>query len=337
MGVKRKQQLIDDLDALRKRVITLEALEKESKQTEVALRNSQEQLHQAQKMEALGTLVAGVAHEINNPINLIMFKVPLLQKCWQDFLPILQQHAGRDPDKQYGGFTYGFLQENFSQLLLDMHLVAKRVAKIVKDLKNFARQSSVADKKTIQVNTAVENALRLSQTSLRKLSGHLELDLGPDLPLMEGNLHSIEQVTSSLIIGGVHAIQHAHGVIRIAAGHQNKDKRIYIEIEGNGPGISPSTFANLVDPFLIDKKTGLAAAPEFLTVSRHFEGHDGKLATLADMQKQHIHRIMKIRGGNRTRAVKVLGIGLRTLQRKLKGCGELSTLPKSQGVRHYGM
>jgi len=51
-----------------------------------------------------------------------------------------QQHAGRDPDKQYGGLTYGFLQENFSQLLLDMHLAAKRVAKIVKDLKNFARQ-----------------------------------------------------------------------------------------------------------------------------------------------------------------------------------------------------
>jgi hypothetical protein len=46
---------------------------------------------------------------------------------------------------------------------------------------------------------------------------------------------------------------------------------------------------------------------------------------------------MKIRGGNRTRAAKVLGIGLRTLQRKLKGCGELSTLPKSQGVRYHGI
>jgi len=179
--------------------------------------------------------------------------------------------------------------------------------------------------------------VRLSQTSLRKSGVHLELDLAPDLPLMEGNLHSIEQVTSSLIIGGVHVIQPAHGVIRIAAGRQNKDERIYIAIERNAPGISPSTFANLVDPFLTDKKTGLAAAPELLTVSRHFQGHDGKLATLADMKKQHIHRVIKIPGGNRTRAAKVLGIGLRTLQRKLKGCGELSTLPKSQGVRHYGM
>ena len=76
--------------------------------------------------------------------------------------------------------------------------------------------------------------MRLSQTSLRKSGVHLDLDLAPDLPLMEGNLHSIEQVTSSLIIGGVHVIQHAHGVIRIAAGHQNKDKRIYIEVDTHG-------------------------------------------------------------------------------------------------------
>jgi len=72
----------------------------------------------------------------------------------------------------------------------------------------------------------------------------------------------------------------------------------------------------------------LASAPDLLTFFRPLERHDGKLPALADLEKQHIQQILEITGGNRTRAAKILGIGLRTLQRKLKACGELSTLPK---------
>lgn len=285
---KTKRQLIEELAVLRRRVTTLEALENASKQTEAALQNSQDQLYQAQKMEALGTLVAGVAHEINNPINLIMFNIPLLQKCWQDFLPILKQHAGREPEKKYGGLTYDFLEENFSQLLLDMHMAAKRVAKIVKDLKGFARRSSVADKEAMRMNTAVENALRLSQTSLRKSGVHLELDLAVDLPLMEGNLQSIEQIVLNLIINAVQAIDHDHGKITITTGRQNSDGRIYVSIQDNGRGISPSISDKLFDPFVTDKKTeggtGLGLSVTYSLVKAHegairFQTQEGKGTT----------------------------------------------------------
>lgn len=167
---------------------------------EEALRESQEQLYQAQKMKTLRTLVAGVAHEINNPINLIMFNIPLLQKIWHDFLPVLKEQAGKEPDEKYGGLTYDFLKGNLSKLLSDMDIAANRVAKIVMNLKNFARQSNVADKKPIQLNTAVENAMRLVQTTLRKSDIDMKVDLADNLPLMEGSLQSIEQIILNITI-----------------------------------------------------------------------------------------------------------------------------------------
>jgi hypothetical protein len=79
-------------------------------------------------MEALGTLVAGVAHEINNPINLIMYNLPLIQKIWSDFLPVLMEQKNIFPDQKFGGFTYEFLEDNLPQLVADMDMAANRQA-----------------------------------------------------------------------------------------------------------------------------------------------------------------------------------------------------------------
>ncbi|MGA8019595.1 MAG: histidine kinase dimerization/phospho-acceptor domain-containing protein, partial [Desulfobacterales bacterium] len=109
------------------------------KEAEAELEKSRAQLYQAQKMEALGTLVAGVAHEINNPVNLIIYNTPLLQKVWSDLLPVLKAHRDEAPHRKYGGLTVDFLDQNLLQLISDIEMAAGRVAKIVTDLKNFAR------------------------------------------------------------------------------------------------------------------------------------------------------------------------------------------------------
>jgi PAS domain S-box-containing protein len=257
-------------------------------EAEETLRNSQQQLYQAQKMESLGALVAGAAHEINNPINLIMYNIPLLQKVWHDFLPVLNEYAERNPVRKYGGLTYDFLDKNLDQLLLDMDMAASRVAKIVTDLKNFARQSNVADKKTMQLNTALENAMRLAQTTLRKSGVFLELDLDPDLPLIKGNLQSIEQIILNIIINAIQAIDHDQGKIKITTGFQNKNGRIYIAISDNGRGVAPSISDKIFDPFVTDKQaeggTGLGLSVTYSLVKAHegeisFKSREGKGTT----------------------------------------------------------
>ncbi|MFY9704323.1 MAG: hypothetical protein WAJ95_00280, partial [Desulfobacterales bacterium] len=179
------------------------------KEAEAELEKSRAQLYQAQKMEALGTLVAGVAHEINNPVNLIIYNTPLLQKVWSDLLPVLKAHRDEAPLRKYGGLTVDFLDQNLLQLISDIEMAAGRVAKIVTDLKNFARLPGAAEKQPISVNEAVANALRLVHTTLRNAGVTIEKQLAEDLPLISGNLQNIEQIIVNILINAVQAIDHS--------------------------------------------------------------------------------------------------------------------------------
>jgi signal transduction histidine kinase/ActR/RegA family two-component response regulator len=272
---KSKEQLLAQMAALRQRIDQLEARHRRDAQV---LRESQQQLHQAQKMETLGTLVAGVAHEINNPLNLIMYNLPLLQKIWSDFLPIMLERKQSEPERKFGGFDYDFLADNLLQLVADMEMAANRVAKTVSDLKNYSRQSNVAEKVPLQINHAVKNALRLAKTTFRKSSVHIRLDLTDDLPDIEGNLQSIEQIILNILINAVQAIDHDRGEIEIATGFQVKDGRVYINIKDNGRGISPSIADKIFLPFVTDKQseggTGLGLSVTYSLVKAH-EGEIG--------------------------------------------------------------
>ena len=267
---KTREQLMRELAGLRRQI---EQLEARQRYDNLVLDESLQQLQQAQKMETLGTLVAGVAHEINNPLNLIMYNIPLLKKIWIDLLPILIEQKKIDPEQKFGGLAYDFLEENLVQLVADMELAAHRVAKTVSDLKNYSKQSNVVEKAPMQVNNAVNNAMRLAKTTLRKSSVRVSLNLEDDLPYIEGNLQSIEQIILNIIINAVQAIDHKRGKIDIKTGYQVKDGRAYIKITDNGKGISPAMADKIFLPFVTDKQneggTGLGLSVTYTLVKAH--------------------------------------------------------------------
>jgi len=267
---KTREQLMRELARLRQQI---EQLEARQRYDNLALDENLQQLQQAQKMETLGTLVAGVAHEINNPLNLIMYNIPLLKKIWVDLLPILIEQKKIDPEQKFGGLACDFLEENLVQLVSDMELAAHRVAKTVSDLKNYSKQSNVAEKAPMQVNNAVNNAMRLAKTTLRKSSVRVSLNLEDNLPYIEGNLQSIEQIILNIIINAVQAIDHKRGKIDIETGYQVKDGRAYIKIKDNGKGISPAMADKIFLPFVTDKQneggTGLGLSVTYTLVKAH--------------------------------------------------------------------
>jgi CheY-like chemotaxis protein len=218
-----------------------------------------------------------VAHEINNPINLIMYNLPLLEKIWLDFLPILMERKQREPERKFGGLAYDFLADNLDQLVADMGMAARRIAKTVSDLKNYSRQSNVAEKVSLQVNSAVKNALRLAQSTLRKSDVNIKLKLADDLPDIEGNLQSIEQIILNITINAIHALNHNRGEIQIATGLRIKDGMVYIRITDNGRGISPAIADKIFLPFVTDKQseggTGLGLSVTYSLV----KAHDGEI------------------------------------------------------------
>lgn len=233
----------------------------------------EKQLFQAQKMEAIGTLVAGVAHEINNPINLILFNLPLFEKMWQDLLPILNAHAKDAPDQKIGGLPPDFVRQNLPRLISDMEMAANRVARIINGLKGFARKSNPAEKSNVQVNTAVQNAVRLAAATAKKSKTVMELDLDDELPLINANLQNLEQIVLNLIINALESIHHNYGKVRITTKQVRSPSAIAIEVSDNGRGINPKVAEKIFDPFVTDRQafggTGLGLSVSYNLVKSH--------------------------------------------------------------------
>lgn len=254
---------------------------------------NREKLRQASRMESLETLVAGMAHEINNPINLIIFNMPLFEKIWLDFMPVLKDISDQEPGRKYGGLTYDFLENHLIQMISDAKMAANRVAKIVNNLKNFARQSHVFNKKPFQVNDAVNNAIRLAQSSISNFKVDIELNLSSDLAIFEGSLEHIEQAVLNILLNAIQAIDNEkkRGLIKISTGVQDKDGQIYITISDNGRGVSPTISTKIFDPFVTDRQseggTGLG-----LSLTHSFiKAHGGELTFQSEYNKGTIFTI----------------------------------------------
>lgn len=233
----------------------------------------EKQLFQAQKMEALGTLVAGVAHEINNPISLILFNLPLLESMWTDLLPILGEHAARAPLQKYGGLTFDFIKDNLPRLISDMEMAANRVARIVTGLKDFARKSNVSEKSEVHINQAVENATRLAGATLKNCQATLKLELASHLPPLLANMQSLEQVILNLIINALQSIVHGKGMVSIKTDLRKEDGAITIEVTDNGRGVNPAVAEKIFDPFVTDRQadggTGLGLSVTYNLIKSH--------------------------------------------------------------------
>lgn len=231
------------------------------------------QLFQAQKMDALGTLVAGVAHEINNPINLILFNLPLFQKIWKDVLPILEKHPEEVRQKKIGGLHFAFIKENLLRLASDMELAANRVARIINGLKDFARKGDPDEKADVSINQAIENATRLAAATLKKSNTSLALELSPDLPTLNANMQNIEQIVLNLIINAFQSIDHDHGEVRVRTARCDDDQSILIEVIDNGCGVNPVVADKIFDPFVTDRQanggTGLGLSVTYNLVKAH--------------------------------------------------------------------
>ncbi len=255
------------------------------KQMEAKAQRQQEQLIQAAKMASLGTLVAGIAHEINNPVNLIMINLPLVQDVWRDAKPVLEAAGCSDPQKKFGGLPYGYVERKLDTLLDDMGIAASRIAKIVESLKSFSRHSSYEDKRHMDINEAVKNAVTLSQTALRKAGVDLDLQLVDKAPLMQGMPQQIEQVILNLLINAIEAVEHEHGLVTIKSGFREKTREVFVTVNDNGCGIDPKVAENIFDPFFTDKQerggTGLGLSITYNLV----QDHDGTITFESTLDK----------------------------------------------------
>jgi signal transduction histidine kinase len=262
---------------------------REKKQAEDNALVKQEQLFQAAKMVSLGTLVSGIAHEINNPITSVMLNAPNLSRMWEAMLPILDRHRTLNGDFQVGATVYSRIRDRIPQMLTGITDDARRVRDIVADLKDFARDNPSDMKDDVDLNEVVHKAVGLTNNLIKKSTRHFNLVCPPRLPTLVGNAQRIEQVVINLVVNACQAMPDKERSVTVTTGFEAEKKLIFLEVRDDGQGIQAETLKRITDPFFTTRRerggTGLGLAISERIVSdhggtMHFESTPGKGTTV---------------------------------------------------------
>lgn len=237
------------------------------------IRLKQEQLIQADKMTSLGILVAGVAHEINNPSSLLLLNLPVIREMYQDMEPILEERYQTQGDFDFAGLTYSRLRTEIPAILDDMQAGTQRIRRIVNDLRDFAHQTPTNAHEEVDLNNTVAMAVRLVDNIIRKSTNRFQVNYGYGLPRFMGNSQQIEQVIINLVVNACQALDDEDQGLTIITSYKAKTETLYLEVIDEGQGIDSDDLPRLSDPFFTTKRdeggTGLGLSISFSIINDH--------------------------------------------------------------------
>jgi polar amino acid transport system substrate-binding protein len=255
------------------RTAALEHEIQERKRSVEELKLRQQQLVQADKMASLGILVSGVAHEINNPNALILLNAPLIIDYVKDIQPIVEAYYQEHGDFPAAGLTYSRIRAKVTSKLVEMQDGAKKIKRIVDDLKNFARRDETGNVSLFDLNVVAQTAVRLVENTIRKSTSRFNAVYANDLPHITGNAQRIEQVIVNLILNACQALRNNDDGITLSTTYDRDRGEVALEVHDEGEGIAPEFLQHLTDPFFTTKRerggTGLGLSVSDGIVKEH--------------------------------------------------------------------
>jgi PAS domain S-box-containing protein len=254
----------------------------EEKRTQQEAEYRRQQFIHADKLSALGEVVAGVAHEINNPNSFITYNIPLLDQTWKILEPIVLGHALAHPEWSGSELSLDELCQDMRGIIQDIQGGSDRINRIVKNLKDFARMEESGHARPVQVNEVVEKTMTIVGAQLRKHAVKIAIELAEDLPEIKGHFNKLEQVVANLLVNAAHAVKgREDGRILVTTRYVERLDAVLVTIEDNGSGITRDAMDRLFDPFFTTRRsdggTGLG-----LSVSHGLiEEHKGTIGVLS--------------------------------------------------------
>jgi signal transduction histidine kinase/CheY-like chemotaxis protein len=214
-------------------------------------RQVQSKLLQTEKMAALGQLVSGIAHELNNPLTAIMGYAQLL-------------------------LGHGLLPQQLSEAS-KVFQEAERARRIVKNLLYFARENK-PERMRVNLNEIVERTLALRSYELKVQNIAVECELAPDLPETIGDPYQLQQVVLNLLVNAEHALlqDRGRGQVWIRT-HALPGGKISLEVSDDGPGIPPEIASRIFDPFFTTKASGVGTGLGLSIVYGIVQQHGGEV------------------------------------------------------------
>jgi two-component system NtrC family sensor kinase len=251
------------------------------------LKRTQSRLVQSEKMSSLGQLVAGIAHEINNPVSFIYGNITHANDYIKDLLNIIELYHQYYPEpaaeiqEEIETIDLNFIIKDLQNILNSMKQGADRIRLIVLSLRNFSRLDE-EDKKEVNIHEGIDNTLMLLQNRLEnKIS---VVKSYSNLPLIDCHAGQLNQVFMNIFANAIDALidyEITEKVISIKTEliEKNANQFVTITIADNGPGISPETLPKIFDPFFttkpVGKGTGMGLAISYQIIT---EVHGGTIS-----------------------------------------------------------
>lgn len=243
----------------------------ELEQTLSQLQQAQVQLIEAEKMSALGTLVAGIAHEINNPVGFVHGNVNYTQTYVQELLRVIAAYQDAYPIPTPGiqalleEIDLEFLQQDVTKVLQSMQMGTKRISDIVRSLRTFSRLDE-ADFKDADLHEGLESTLMILQHRLKACGDLPEIEIIKDfepLPLVECYPGKLNQVFMNLLTNAIDAVQERYRQLegpkptpQITLKTRQIGDSVAIHVIDNGIGIAEGHLPRLFNPFFTTKPVG---------------------------------------------------------------------------------
>ncbi|MEG4032978.1 PAS domain S-box protein [Microcoleus sp. S36b_A4] len=265
------------------------------------LRTTQAQLVQNEKMVSLGQLVAGVAHEINNPVSFIHGNLSPARNYTLDLLELIKvyQHYCPHPPAQVlekiDEIDLDYIAEDFPKLFNSMQVGTERIVEIVKSLRNFSRLDESAGK-SVNIHEGIDSTLMILQNRLKSHSSYGEIQIFKDyqlLPPIECFPGELNQVFMNILINAIDALEERdkqrsieecdrHPSTIAIRSYQAGAGFVAVSIADNGRGIPESVRSRLFDPFFttkpVGKGTGLGLS---ISHSIIVDRHGGRLSCIS--------------------------------------------------------
>ena len=292
-----KEQNIVLEQRVQERTMELQESNEELESTLSNLKETQSQLVDAEKMASLGQLTAGIAHEINNPINFVTSNISPLKRDLSEIYEIIEaytsvtvENAKVDLEKAHNlreEYEFDYLQEEIDTLVEGISDGAHRTQEIVKGLRTFSRLDE-DDIKLVSVEEGLESTLVILRSKTNELI-NIEKDYQEDLPLIECYPGKLNQVFMNILNNAIYAVtakKYEDGekpTLTLKAVMDNNN--VFVHLADNGIGMDGNTQKRLFEPFFTTKDVGEGTGLGMSIVFKIIQKHNGKIHINSELGK----------------------------------------------------
>lgn len=259
------------------------------------LTSTQAQLLQAERLAAVGELAAGVAHEVNNPLNFARNSLRTLQSLVSELVNHAVSASGPDSKSGHRVLDTSIarptpnhpvdvhqLADDIMQLSEILGTGLDRTARLVQDLRDFATPKQVS-RSTYMLSALIDEVINLTASTIREKGIAIYCKIDPNEPQLIGDSQAIEQVVLNVIKNAVDALEgQAQSKIEISVHRDTNDHSLVAEFKDNGPGVSGENIQRVFEPFFSTKPPGKGTGLGLALCNRVIQDHHGEISLTSE-------------------------------------------------------